>query len=407
MIPRMRTYRELFRTPEFGALFGAFSAQVAANTVAGLALGVLVFELTGSPLLSALSMFGTTFAQLLGATLLMSAADRLPPRAAMTWAGLLFAVGTAALALPGMPVWGLLAVVLSLGLVASVGGGVRLGLLSEVLPREGYLLGRSVMNMAAGVVQIGGFGLGGLLVAVLSARGTLLCAVALNLLGAAAAWFGLSSRAPRATGRASVRETWRVNRLLWSSVPRRYAFLAMWVPNGLIVGAEALFVPYSPAHAGTLMALAAVGMLAGDTLVGRFLPAGVRRRLGVPLLVLLAAPYLVFAVDPPLPVVAVATLVAAVGYGSSLVAQELLMDLTPDEMHGQALGLHSSGMMAMQGVAATVAGAVAQRTSPETGIVVMAAASLVVTLLLAPGLRPGRTGRPSPADDGAGAAVRT
>ena len=86
----MRTYGELFRTKEFTPLFAASSLQVAASTVSGLALGTLVYTATRSPLLSALSMFGTSFAQLAGAMALLSAADRLPPRAAMTAVGLVF-----------------------------------------------------------------------------------------------------------------------------------------------------------------------------------------------------------------------------------------------------------------------------------------------------------------------------
>jgi hypothetical protein len=62
-------------------------------------------------------------------------------------------------------------------------------------------------------------------------------------------------------------------------------------------------------------------------------------------------------------------------------------------MQGQALGLHSSGMLAMQGVGAALAGTVAQYTSPATGMAVMAVASIAITLALAPGLRPERTGR--------------
>src|ERR1700722_19278471 len=46
----VRTYTELFRVPEFTALFVASSAQVAASTVTGLALGTLVYSATGSPL---------------------------------------------------------------------------------------------------------------------------------------------------------------------------------------------------------------------------------------------------------------------------------------------------------------------------------------------------------------------
>lgn len=67
------------------------------------------------------------------------------------------------------------------------------------------------------------------------------------------------------------------------------------------------------------------------------------------------------------------------------------MILTPDELSGHALGLHSSGMLAMQGVGAALAGAIAQQTSPATAMAVMAAASLAVTVALAPGLR----GRPA------------
>ena len=62
------------------------------------------------------------------------------------------------------------------------------------------------------------------------------------------------------------------------------------------------------------------------------------------------------------------------------------MALTPDELSGHALGLHSSGMLAMQGVGAVVAGVIAQLTSPATAMAVMAAISIAVTLVLAPGL---------------------
>jgi hypothetical protein len=67
--------------------------------------------------------------------------------------------------------------------------------------------------------------------------------------------------------------------------------------------------------------------------------------------------------------------------------QERLMALTPDEFSGQALGLHSSGMLVMQGVGAAVAGGIAQLTSPGLAMSVMAVASLGVTVTLARGLQ--------------------
>jgi predicted MFS family arabinose efflux permease len=242
--------------------------------------------------------------------------------------------------------------------------------------------------MSTGTVQICGVAVGGVLTTLASPRGTLLIGAALYLAGATIARLGLSRRMPRATGQPSVAETWRNNGRLWSSKPRRHVYLALWVPNGLIVGCESLYVPYTPRHAGLLFACGAVGMLVGDTLAGRFVPQRWREQLGVPLCLLLAAPFLVFPLHPPLPLAAAAVALATVGYSASLLLQERLMSLTPDELTGHALGLHSSGMLTMQGVGATLAGVVAERTSPATAMAVMAATSLAVTLSLAPGLRP-------------------
>ena len=378
----MRSYRELFRTPEFTPFFLAVSAQTVAQTMGGLALGVLVYRATESPLLSALSMSGSSLVQVVGAMFLLSAADRLPPRAALTVLPLLFAAGTAALALPGLPIWSLFAIVLAMGPAKSVGGGVRWGLLNEILSKDGYLLGRSVFNMMSGLMQIAGYATGGALVALLSPRLSLLVAAALHVLAAAVVRLGLTGRPPRATGRPSVSATWRANALLWSSAPRRQVCLALWIPNGLVVGCESLYVSYAPDSAGTLFAFAALGMLAGDVLVGRLVPPRLRPRLGFPLLLLLAVPYVPFLLHPPLPLAAAAVTLASVGFGASLVQQERLVALTPDALTGHALGLHSAGMLTMQGVAAALAGSVAQLTSPAGAMTAMATLSAGVTLAL-------------------------
>ena len=395
----MRTYHDLFRAREFTPLFLTHTCHVAGQTVSGLALSTLVFSATGSPLLSALAMFGPSLAQVIGATALLSAADRLPPRAALTALSLAFALGTAAQAVPGLPTGAVFGLLLAVGTLGSLGGGVRYGLLNEILSKDGYLLGRSVLNMSSGGTQILGFALGGVLVTAFSARGTLLVGAGLYAAAAACARFGLTARAPRAAGRPSVAATWRTNALLWSSAPRRTVYLALWVPNGLVVGCESLYVPYDPDHAGLLFAFGALGMLAGDVAVGRFVPRARRAGLAVPLLVLLAAPYGVFALRPSLGVAFLAVVLATVGFASSLVLQERLMALTPDELSGHALGLHSSGMLTLQGVSAALAGALAQLTSPGTAMAATAALSLAVTGALARGLRrsePGPEPEPGP-----------
>jgi predicted MFS family arabinose efflux permease len=391
----VRTYRELFGVPEFTALFVASSAQVAASTVTGLALGTLVYSATGSPLLSALVMFGPSLAQVAGASLLLSAADQIPPRAALTSLALIFAAGSLAQAVPGIGVPAILAIGLALGVASSLGGGVLYGLMNEIVPADGYMLGRSVLNMSVGIMQIVGFAVGGVLVTFLSPRGTLLAGAGLYLTAGLLARTGLTRRAARAQGRPSPAQTWRNNALLLASAPRRYVYIGLCVPNGLVVGCESLFVSYSPRHAGTLFACTAVGMLAGDTLAGRFVSERWRDRLGPWMRLLLACPYVLFFSHPPLVLACALCAVASVGYCATLMLQQRLIALTPEDLKGHALGLHSSCMLAMQGVGAALAGGVAELTSPAIGITVMAAASVTVTLALARPLRSGPAASPS------------
>ncbi|MGW4567079.1 MFS transporter [Streptomyces sp. NPDC004561] len=400
----MRSYRALFRTPEFIPFLLSFAAHAAAQTIGGLALGTLVFRATGSPLLSAVSMFGPQLAQLLGATFLLSGADRLPPRAILSGLALVFAAGTAVLGLPGLPVGAVFAVVLAQGLISSLGGGVRAGLLNDILPRDGYVLGRSVFNMLWGLTQVAGFATGGALLALLTPRTCLLLAAALYVMSALVTRLGLTARPPRSSGRPSVSATWRTNALLWSSRPRRLTYLGLWLPNGLVVGCDSLFVSYDPGAAGTLYACGALGMFVGDMAVGRLVPPALRPRLAVPLRLLLATPYLFFVLRPGVALSAMATAVAAVGFAASLVLQERLMSLTPDDLAGQALGLHFVGMSTLQGAGAALAGTVAQLTSPGTAMTVLAAGSVTVTLTLAV---LGRAEEHGPAVPGARADART
>ncbi|MFB9735570.1 MFS transporter [Streptomyces thermocoprophilus] len=375
----MPGYRHLFRTREFTPFFLAAATRTAAQTMGGLALGTLVYRSTDSPLLSAISMFGPQLAQMLGAILLMSAADRVPPRAALTATQLTTAATTALPALPGTPTAAILLLVFVQGLAASVDGGARWGLLTEITPKDAYVTARSALNMLAGLTQTAGYATAGALLTVVTPETCLLLSSALSVSSALTTRLGLTARPQRTAGRPSPAATWRTNALLWSSRPRRLTYLGLWLPNGLIVGCESLYVAYDPDAAGTLFAGAALGMLAGDLTVGRLVPAAVRSRLVVPLLLLLAAPYLLFFLHPPAPVAAVTVAVASIGFGASLAQQHRLLTLTPPHLTGHALGLQSAGTMTLQGVSAALAGAGAQAVSPGAAMTGMAMLSLGVT----------------------------
>lgn len=386
----MPTYRSLLTVEDYAPLVIASALAVAAGVLGGLALATSVFTRTGSPLLAAVALFGPSFGHLLGASLLLARADVMPPRRALVVLTLLGGLALLVLAPPELPVVAVVVIVVASGVIASLSVAVRLGLLSEILPKDAYVLGRSVLQMTTGAVQVGGNAVAALLLHVMSPALLLVLAAALDVVAAVVVRFGLARRGPRRIGGGGWRDTWRGNRRLWRLPGVPTVYLALWVPNGLVVGAEALFVPYAGSDAGLLFAAGAAGMLVGDAVIGRLVPAHWRVRLVTPLRVLLAAPFLLFALDPQVPLAVVAVTVACAGFSAGLLLQERLLALTPADTRGQALGLHTSGMLAVQGVAALLAGAVAEQMDVGDAMATMAAASLAVTLILIPKLREGQ-----------------
>ncbi|WP_204331659.1 MFS transporter [Geodermatophilus sabuli] len=378
----MRTYRALAALPEFRALWTSSALTTIASTMSSLALATVVHRQTGSALLAAVAMSGPSLAQVLGATTLMAAADASPPRRTL----LLVGAGTAAAlclqTIPGLGVPERLLLVLGAAYVASIGAGARWGLLAEIVPADGFALGRSAMNVAVGAFQVLGFATSGLLLAVLTAAQVFAVAAGVSLLAVPVLRFGLPERPARRTARVGPRETWRGNRALLRGRHTRALLVALCLPNGLVVGCEALFVPYAGDRAGWLLAAAALGMMTGDLLVGRVLTAEGRRRTNTALRLLLAAPFLAFALEPPVPVAVLLVGLATAGYGASLAQQEWLVAVSPAELRGQVLGLESSARMTAQGLGAVLAGALADVVSVAPAMAALAAASLAVSLLL-------------------------
>jgi hypothetical protein len=191
-------------------------------------------------------------------------------------------------------------------------------------------------------MQIVGFAAGGALIATLGPTRALLVSAVLVALTALMTRFGLRARAPHATDRPGVAATWRGNRRLLGSPTIRPVLLGMWLPNGLIVGAEAMYVPYAGAAASALFIAAALGMLCGDLVVGRWVPGSRRVRLPNRLHLLLAAPYLLFLVHPPVWLAVAAVALASFGYAGTLGLQQRLVTEVGQDLRGQALGLDSN-----------------------------------------------------------------
>ena len=384
----MRTYRELFAVPEFRVLFLVRCVTMAAISIGSLALGTTTYASTGSTVLTALAMFGGPLISLLGSATVLSASDAIGPRRASTVMPIAYAVAFWLQALPHLS-WGWRFVILAIPFLAgSATSGSTMRLLHEIVPPDGFVLGRATLNIAVGVMQVAGFGLGGLLLVSFSPASLFLVAGAAAAMAALTLRLGLTERPGVASDRGLVTRTREVNRALLGSPVTRPLYLAMWVPNGLIVGCEALFVPYAgQAGAGYLFAAGAAGMLLGDVVVGRFVPPRHRERIIEPLRMLLALPYLGFYFSPPLAIALVLGFVASAGYSASLPLQERLVAAGGPETRGHAFGLYSTGLMVGQAIGAAIGGALAVELGATYTIGTLAVASLCVTVALVPGLK--------------------
>ncbi|MER5995802.1 hypothetical protein [Streptomyces viridosporus] len=391
--PSPTGYRALLRNREFAGLYAGFTLTVAASTLSGFALGTLVDRRTGSPFLTAVSMYGATFATVLGALTLMSVADGDRPRRTLVTLQCVSLAGVAAQAVPGLPLAARFGLLLVLGFFQSLATGTRMGLLAEVVPASAYVPARSLMNITAGGTAVLGFALGAVLLRYLSPQGLFVTAAVLTAAGLVAVATTVREHSVRPPRRPGLRETWTANTALLSRSGPRALLLNLWVPNGLIVGCEALFISYAPDHAGVLLAAGSAGMLLGDLTVGRLLTAEWRRRCAFALRLLLAAPYLLFALHPPLPVATAAVFVSGAGFAATLPLQERLLALTPDPIRGQVQGVESAGRMTWQGIGAALAGGIAQYLTPGTTITVLAAVSLTLTVLSRPFVARTRTVR--------------
>ncbi|HVX55230.1 MFS transporter [Nocardioides sp.] len=401
----MLTYRELFAVREFRVLFLNRCAVMVSVAASGLALGTVMYEATGSALLTGLSMFGGPLVSLVTSQFLLATSDLVRPRTALLLQMLAALVADAPQMIPGLPWQARFALLAVPYVVNSMFSGTQWAIVREIVPAESFVLARSALNLAVGAMQIVGYAVGGVALLWLTPTQLFLVAALADLVCLVNIAAGIGDRPARSRGdggRAGVvRRTRAVNRHLLGSPVTRPLYLAMWVPNGLVVGCEALFVPYAHSAAGQglghgsaagwLFASAAAGMMLGDLTVGRYATAGLRDRLIEPLRLLLAVPYLALLFSPPPALVVPLAFVASVGYGASLPLQDRLLRHTQDEHTGQAMGLYSQGMMVWQALGAGIAGALANEMSPSHAMGLMAVGSLAVTLLLVRGLRHSRT----------------
>src|SRR5215469_10875883 len=271
-------YRHALASPEMRALFIAQVVSVGGTSLATVALTVLVYERTTSPVLASLTFSLGFLPYLIGGAFLSGVADRVRPRRLVTCCDGASALLAASMAWPSMPVAALLGLLFVIGGLSSLASGSRAALVRMAVSEEAYVPGRSLMRIAAQVAQLAGNAGAGVLLLVVSPSGALLVNGASFAISAATIRFivGDHDRFGAAAG-GPVPGSLRGARAVLANAELRRLLLLLWLVPTFEVAPEALAAPYVAAQHGSsslvgwwLTALP-VGIIGGDIIGVRFL----------------------------------------------------------------------------------------------------------------------------------------
>lgn len=392
------TYREVIALSEFRALWFAQGLSLLGDQFAQVALGVLVYQRTESPLVTAVVYALTYLPPIVGGPLLAGLADRYARRRVMVVCDVARAVLVAAMAVPGMPLGVLCALLFGVMTLSAPFSAARAALLPDILTGDRYVVGSALQNMTNQGVQLLGFALGGVAILNLGPYRALALDAATFLASALILVAAVRRRpAPCRDGEARpspLRMAAAGARLVFGDRRLRTLVLMAWL-CGFYVVTEGIAVPYAaavtadegmlPVASGLLMAALPTGTVIGAVLFTRYVsPAGRLRLMGW-MAMLSCAPLVLCALRPPLPVVLVLWIVCGIGGAYQLAANAAFVLCVPAERRGQAFGLVQSGLLAVQGVGILIGGAAAERLGPEPVVALAGVGGLVCAALLYPG----------------------
>ncbi len=379
---------QVFRVREFRAIWLADLISVAGDQLARVALAVLVYGRTGSAAWAAGAYALTFLPAVFGGVLLSGVADRFRRREVMFACDVLRAVPVGLMAVPGLPLPVVCALLVVMVLLGAPHTAARGALLPDVLPGDLYERGLAVVQISNQTAQLVGFATGGLLVAALSPGAALLLDAATFLIAGAVVRLGLRDRPKPETAGDRERGHWRdtVDGIVDIATDRRRrALVALVWMVGCYVVPEALAAPYAAelglgdAAVGLLMAADPLGSVVGAWLFVRFVPA--HRRPGLVGLIAVAGgiPLLFVGLRPGIVVTMVLwSLSGMLSTAYLMQAQASFVRATPEQIRGRAIGVAASGIIAGQGVAVLGGGLLADAVGPAAAIAVSGGVGIVL-----------------------------
>lgn len=390
------TFREVFAQSEYRAVLAATTLTWLGDYVAKAAVTLLVYRATESVALSATAFAVSFLPWLIGGPLLAAIAERHRYRQVMVICDLIRMAFMLLIAIPGMPVAAVLALIFLTTLANPPSQSARSALTPQILSKERLVLGLSLFASAGQAAQVVGYLLGAAVATVNPSAALLLNAGALAM-SALLVRFGVRDRPPAmdSSHRSHLlRETAAGFGLIFRTPVLRAiavlvfsAVLFSIVPEGLAAAWANEHVDdelQAGAAQALIMAANPVGFVLGGLLVGRTLTQARQQSLLRPLAVLAPLALVPALFDPP-PVV-VALLAAVCGFavaGIIPVANGLFVQALPDGFRARAFGVMGSGIQVIQGVSVLITGLLAERFPIPLVVGVWSAAGVVLMAFVA------------------------
>ena len=376
---------------EFRALWGAQLLSVIGDQLARVALTVLVYDRTRSALLAAATFVVSIVPTFVGGVTLAWLADRYPRRGVMIACDLARCALVLVMAIPGVPLAGLVALLFLVTLVGAPFTSARAAIYPDVLVGDRYVMGTAVTLTTYQFAQVLGFAAGGVVTGFFGTRLSLVIDAATFAASALIVQTCVRSRPAPARMTSEPHEPSRLAgifggaRLVFGNSALRTPMLFGWLaafynaPEGVVTPlAQAL--GGGAAAVGVILAAQALGETAGAIMFSRFVAPPTRLRFIGPLAISTCAIMVFFFWRPGLAVSLLILVASGLCAAYQLAANAAFVSAAPQEQRSQAFGLAQGGMSLGQGIVLILAGAAAEHFAPARVIAVCGAVGAVVAL---------------------------
>ena len=388
------TFRDVFAVAEFRALWGAQLLSVIGDQLARVALTVLVYDRTRSALLAAITFVASIVPTFVGGVTLAWLADRYPRRGVMIACDLARCALVLVMAIPGLPLGGLVTLLFLVTLVGAPFTSARAAIYPDVLEGEKYVMGTAVTLTTYQFAQVLGFAAGGAVTGFFGTRWSLIIDAATFAASALIVRARVRSRPAPAAAAAGHHEPGHLAgvfagvRLVFTRQALRMPMLFGWLaafydaPEGVVtplardLGGGAVAV-------GVILAAMALGQTVGAIVFSRFVAPPTRLRVMGPLAVAACGVLALFFWQPGLSGSLLILFASGLGASYQIAANAAFVSAAPREQRGQAFGLAQGGISLGQGTVMILAGAAADHYSPAWVIAISGTVGAAVALVIA------------------------